>query len=232
MLIVLSGEAGAGKDAVARVLAEHHGYIMHSLSAPLKRFAEDMFGFSDTQLYGPSRYRNEPDPRWARPCSTCGGLGKVYGTDIPHAQCRGTGKLNDNSPRRVLQLLGDEWLRQMIHPDALTIRARSELEDLLADDCSVVINDARFANDRDNLRAWLGAHRVDVRALGKQVKSAAWRSHGSELSRPTDDEVEYVLVNPEEFPFPGLKTRVDDMLVKLASRIEVPEGHAVPARTP
>jgi hypothetical protein len=218
MLIVLSGKAGSGKDAVAQALANQHGYITYSLSAPLKRFAEDMFGFSDTQLCGPSRHRNEPDPRWARPCTTCGGMGKVYGTQIPHGPCEGTGKINDNSPRRILQTLGDEWIRQMIHPDALTMRARPELADLLADDCSVVVNDARFANDRDNLRAWLGAHRVDVRAPGKQVKPAAWRGHGSELSRPTDDEVEYVLVNPEEFPFPGLKARVDTMLRALSAK--------------
>lgn len=226
-LIVLSGEAGAGKDSVAKVLVDKHGYVAYSLAAPLKAFAKDMFGFTDEQLYGPSRCRNEPDPRWARPCPLCRGEGKIpYIHNLLPRQmcdtCKGMGKLNDNSPRRVLQLLGEEYLRQMVHPDALTMRAEGELVKMMGQmrgwpppHGGIVVNDARNANDRDNLHAWLGAVRVDVRAPGKESDGAEWRKHSSELSRPTDDQVEHVIVNDEEYPFPALEGKVAALLEKL-----------------
>jgi hypothetical protein len=214
-LIVLSGEAGAGKDSVAKILVENHGFWLYSLASPLKRFAEDMFGFTQEQLYGPSHSRNAPDPRWARPCLACNQSGKMFGHSEPHQLCGGTGQINDNSPRRVLQLLGEEYLRQMIHVDALTRRARPDIDKMLRMGTSVVVNDARNDNDRINLQAWLGAHRVDVRTPVSKDDGAEWRKHKSELSRPTDDQLEYVLMNEEEYPFPSLPKLVSDMLASL-----------------
>lgn len=221
-LIVLSGEAGAGKDSVAKLLVSRHGWVLYSLAAPLKRFLGDMFGFTDEQLYGPSSARNTPDPRWARPCGQCGGSG-TYTTEVAFApihtpcyECGGKGKVDDNSVRRIAQLLGDEWLRRMVHVDALTLRARPEIATLMNEGRSVVVNDARFSNDRSNLRRWLGAERVHVRAPGKVVdRTVAWRQHGSELDVPATTDVEYVLSNTEEYPFPSLGDRVSEMLCTL-----------------
>lgn len=211
--IVLSGEAGAGKDSVADLLASKHGYNKVSLSDAMKEFCGRVFGFSREQLYGPSHMRNAPDPRWARPCSHCKGDGHVQ----PHARvvcpkCDGTGKINDNSPRRILQLLGDEWGRQLIHPDIWTMSVRSSLEALLQANTRIVINDARFDNDRTNLRDWLGAKLVDVRTPNKKKDDAAWRQHASELSRPNDEQIDYVINNAEQWPFPSLPTTVTKML--------------------
>lgn len=226
-LIVLSGEAGAGKDSVAKVLVEEHGWELFSLAAPIKRFAADMFGFTNEQLYGPSSARNAPDPRWARPCDRCAFENVVPGklrppqnrgftnwgrTDVCQ-KCHGTGKLDDNSPRRVLMLMGEEFLRQMIHVDVFTMRAAPEIEGLLKQGRKVVVNDARNDNDRDNLHAWLGAHRVDVRSVRTASKEkTGWRTHASENRQPTDEQVEYVIQNDEEWPFPGLAAQVATML--------------------
>lgn len=217
-LIVLSGDAGAGKDSVAKILVEHHGWKLYSLAAPLKRFGADMFGFTDEQLYGPSSARNAPDPRWARPCTQCRGNGFIDERRCdPCMDCGGTGKVNDNSPRRVFQLLGEEYLRQMIHVDALTIRARPEIERMLSLGDKIVVNDARNDNDRDNLRAWLGAARVDVRSSRTQEikEGQEWRLHASEQRKATDDRLEHIISNDEEWPFPSLKDRVEEMLSKL-----------------
>lgn len=218
-LIVLSGEAGAGKDSVAKVLVERHGWETFSLAAPIKRFAADMFGFTDDQLYGPSSARNAPDPRWARPCPTCRGRGKQF-IDIPFKECfvtctacQGAKKLDDNSPRRVLMLMGEEFLRQMIHVDVFTMRAAPEIEGLLKQGRKVVVNDARNDNDRDNLHVWLGARRVDVRSIRTAKKEkTGWRTHASENRQPTDEQVEYVIQNDEEWPFPNLSGKVARML--------------------
>lgn len=213
--IVLSGEAGAGKDSVAKVLEEHHGFFMYSLSTSMKAFAGEVFGFTDDQLYGPSRSRNEPDPRWARPCPNCDATRP--GNCFTHCcdTCAGTGKLNDNSPRRILQLLGDEWARQMIHPDIWTMAARPHLERLLGAGKRIVINDARFENDRTNLHDWLGADRVDIQTPNKKKDGAAWRLHGSEMSRPSRTNLEYVLTNDEDYPFPNLDVKVQLMINSL-----------------
>jgi hypothetical protein len=211
-LIVLSGEAGAGKDSVAKVLVEKHGWTLYSLAGPLKRFAEDMFGFTKEQLYGPSSARNAIDKRWALKCLTCTGTGKVYGTDNMHAMCEGSGVVYPISPRTVLQPLGSEYLRDMLHPDILTMRARPDLEILLRSG-NVVINDARYDNDRNNLHEWLGAIRVDViGVVGKRTDGARWRQHQSELSRPEVDKIEFSILNDEEWPFPGLPDKVEAML--------------------
>lgn len=232
--IVLSGVAGAGKDAVAKILVEQYGWELYSLAAPLKRFAADMYGFTDEQLYGPSSARNAPDPRWARPCESCEATGSNWIEDPKLGAvkvengcpcCEGTGKINDNSPRRVLQLLGEEYLRQMIHRDALTMRARHELESLLwsisqQGHGGIVVNDARNDNDRDNLHEWLGAHRVDVRTarVRSHKPNEAWRQHASEQRLAQDLHVEHILNNDESWPFPSLGAHVDAMLMKLLGR--------------
>lgn len=225
MLIVLSGEAGAGKDSLADVLVKDHGFVKFSLSAPLKRFVEDMFGFTKDQLYGPSRMRNTVDKRWALKCLTCNGTGKVYGTDIEHAPCEGTGRVYPISPRSVLQLLGSEYLRDLIHPDCLSFRASWDLGDMMERNLNIVVNDARYQNDRNNLHEWLGAHRVDVRtSSGSKTKRKktkhAWRGHSSETDRPSDDQLEYVVDNVEEWPFPGLAVKVKEMLTYLDAQTE------------
>lgn len=224
-LIVLSGEAGAGKDSVADHLAETHGWIKFSLSAPMKRFCADMFGFTDEQLYGPSSARNAPDHRWMRPCPRCNktGMRPSYNaipgsipTQVRCDDCNGTGIINDNSPRRILMLMGEEFLRQMIHVDALTMRAAPEIKRLLETGQKIVVNDARNDNDRDNLHKWLGASRVDVRSIrtiGR--KKTGWRAHISENRQPKDDEVDYIIKNDEEWPFPSLPGLVKEMLQKL-----------------
>ncbi len=217
-LIVLSGTAGAGKDSVAKELVNSHGWELYSLAGPMKRFAADMFGFTDEQLYGPSKARNEPDPRWARPCQECAGVGFFPVRSLPCLMCAGTGLINDNSPRRILQLMGEEFLRQMVHPDVLTMRARPDLERMLSEGRSVVINDARNDNDRDNLHAWLGAHRVDVRT--ERVKPItpenAWRLHASEQRPAKDDSLEHVIHQGDErWPFPSMPGKVRRMLQEL-----------------
>lgn len=224
MIIVLSGEAGAGKDSTANILVERHGFTLFSLAGPLKRFAEDMFGFTKEALYGPSHARNAHNPKWDLKCPKCAGTGvsqierdtvNEYRGD-KCTRCGGTGK-TEISVRSTLQPLGSEYLRDMIHPDCLTFRASWDLREMLDKGMSVVVNDARYQNDRNNLHDWVGAHRVDVRAPTKKNDGAAWRQHASELDRPTDDQLEYILDNPEQYPFPSLPGRVETMLRELRS---------------
>jgi hypothetical protein len=110
--------------------------------------------------------------------------------------------------------MGEEFLRQMIHIDVLTMRAEPELKTLLLT-TNVVVNDARFENDRNNLHEWLDADRVDVKTNRKKNDDAKWRSHTSELSRPENEDIEYTIKNDEEWPFPSLAVSVHKMIIDM-----------------
>jgi len=62
-IIILAGNAGSGKDTVGSYLVEKYGAVTVAQADPMKRFAAEIFGFSEDQLWGPSSSRNAPDPR-------------------------------------------------------------------------------------------------------------------------------------------------------------------------
>ena len=114
----------------------------------------------------------------------------------------------------MLSLLGTEWAREMIHPDIWTMSARSRLTERLSTGARVVINDARYSNDRANLHDWFGGARVDVRTDRNKDDHQPWRLHRSERDRPGDDDVEHIIINNEAWPFPGLPDLVRWMLAR------------------
>lgn len=69
-LILFVGRAGSGKDTAAAMLAEYGGTVI-AQADPLKRFAQQVFGFTAKQLWGPSEYRNRPDERGGRAFLDC-----------------------------------------------------------------------------------------------------------------------------------------------------------------
>lgn len=63
-ILLLCGQAGAGKDAVAKVLKDRWNAQPIAQADPIKRLAKIFFKFSDLQLWGPSEERNKPDVRF------------------------------------------------------------------------------------------------------------------------------------------------------------------------
>jgi hypothetical protein len=66
MIIGLCGGAGTGKDAIADILVKNHGFVKVAFADPLKRICQDVYDFTDEQLWGPSAMRNAPDKRYLR----------------------------------------------------------------------------------------------------------------------------------------------------------------------
>ena len=66
MIIGLAGNAGAGKDLGAERLTKEHGFVRVAFADPIKRYAQDIYAFTDEQLWGPSEMRNKPDERYPR----------------------------------------------------------------------------------------------------------------------------------------------------------------------
>jgi hypothetical protein len=58
-ILLISGIAGSGKDSVAEHLVKTRGAVAVAQADILKRMVQELFGFSDTQLWGPSATRSE-----------------------------------------------------------------------------------------------------------------------------------------------------------------------------
>ena len=169
MLIGICGKAASGKSTIAEALESRLGFAEVSLTAPMKRAAADWFSFTDDQLYGESRNRNEPDMRWIR--------------------ADGTGL----TPRQFLQTLGTEVARKC-HPDVWIRRALESANFLLEERPGVVIPDVRFRNEVDAIKAAGG--KVIRLTRGDGLEGEAGR-HASETEQSgiPDEVFDYVLEN-------------------------------------
>lgn len=107
MIIGICGQAGSGKDTAADFLVKDHGFAKLSFADPMKRFCQEIFDFTDEQLWGPSSARNAPDLRYPRKF----GDGEISADErmVPVA----TEYL---TPRYALQKLGTEWGRDCYEP--------------------------------------------------------------------------------------------------------------------
>jgi hypothetical protein len=85
---------GAGKDTVANELVHSFGFVNIAMADPFKRFVQDVYKFSDEQIWGPSSGRNKPDQRYLRGMVDEEGLEPIFLT-----------------PRYALQSIGSEWGR-------------------------------------------------------------------------------------------------------------------------
>lgn len=144
-LIALAGRAGSGKNTAADML----GGRQIAFAEPLKRFCQEVFAFTDEQVWGRSEWRNAPDKRYPRgDCPSCFGTG-IGGPDQHCRECGGRG-LEYLTPRYALQTLGTEWGRGCfgnVWAELGVRRALAFPEDL------VVITDCRFINEAKSVRA-------------------------------------------------------------------------------
>lgn len=179
-IIGLLGHAGCGKDTVAQMI---FGYVWEAswlnaqhlaLANPLKRFCEEVFGFSETQLYGPSEERNKPDLRYPMPVPKPGtqihckkvdmfaplghgpdesvlGEYEVLGAFATEdGKCSACGEVLQKylTPRKALQTLGTDWGRALyedVWVDYGLRRAKTLAE--VSTNLFVIITDLRFLNE-------------------------------------------------------------------------------------
>lgn len=57
-----------------------------------------------------------------------------------------------HTPRHVLQTLGTDWGREMIHNDVWLLVAQRKINDLMGEGYSVVVTDVRFENETKLIR--------------------------------------------------------------------------------
>lgn len=117
--------AGAGKDTAADRLVAKHKFVRIGLADPLKRICQDVFQFSDEQLWGPSHMREAVDKRYPRGSEAYRSASEaeekamyaaLQADDQPSAEvhrraAEGYAMEGWLSPRVALQSLGTEWGR-------------------------------------------------------------------------------------------------------------------------
>jgi hypothetical protein len=133
MLIGFMGIKGSGKDTCADYLIEKYGFIKKSFADPLKRACQELFLFTNDQVFGTQEQKETPDPRW-------------FGC----------------TPRLALQYVGTDLLRNgldKIMPGLGTnvfthnFKLWYEAEKIKNPKLKVVIADVRFQNEIDFIQS-------------------------------------------------------------------------------
>lgn len=119
---------GCGKTTLADGLLGH-GYVRRSFAAPLKAMLRTLL---DHQGVPALRIHRMLD----------GDL-----KEVPAPELAG------RTPRRAMQALGTEWGRDCLGPDFWAAAALAECDLALTDGRGVVIDDVRFPNEADAIRA-------------------------------------------------------------------------------
>lgn len=202
--------AGAGKDQVANRLLQKHGFVLMSFADPLKRFLQDVYEFTDEQLWGESEKRTEPDTRYPRPPQHQ--LAAYLQQGLPTQYL---------TPRLALTSLGNDWGRECYDAtwvDYLKRTAKKLMAGgytysqqrglqpcIYANDdpwirpkIKVVVTDCRYFNEALAIRE-AGGLLVRVKRLAKEPFNPAQMNgkHASEVELPQwgDDMFDYIVDN-------------------------------------
>lgn len=134
-VIGIVGFKNSGKDTSAGYMIQDFGYTKDSFAAPLKDACAAIFGWDRDMLEGETlesrEWREIVDPYWSHK------LG-----------------IDDFSPRKALQLVGTEKLREGLHED-IWILSLSRRVVKISD--NVVITDCRFPNEIEAIRKLNGS---------------------------------------------------------------------------
>jgi dephospho-CoA kinase len=162
MIIGLCGAQGAGKDTVGNILVEKYGFQRISFASALKDMISSLFQWPRELLEGNTeesrQWRETVNEFWARK------------TNIP-----------DFSPRKALQLIGTDCLRNHFCKDIWVYIVESRIAELLQTDpkARIVLTDCRFINEMEMISRFSNSFVVKIeRNLTKESSSFV---HASEV---------------------------------------------------
>jgi hypothetical protein len=157
---------GSGKTTVAEILERQHGFVRNPLAFTLKEMTETFLTSVGFSPYDARELILDPELKEA-PIKELGGV----------------------TPRHLMQTLGTEWGRNCIHENVWVEVCIHRAKYWLRQGRSVVIDDVRFPNEADAIRA-AGGIIIRVIRPGAHVTS----SHASEGALDSY-EVDHQLMN-------------------------------------
>ncbi|AZL89235.1 ankyrin repeat protein [Megavirus baoshan] len=170
VLIGLMGNAGSGKTEGAKYLVDKWDFIEKSFADPLKKACQEMFLFTDEQVYGTQEQKETPDPRWF-----------------------------DCTPRKALQFVGTELFRDNLDKimpgldkNIFThhFKLWYEQQLIINPNIRVVVSDVRFQNEADFIRNLGGVVIKLERQLGEKTDT-----HSSEVELRNIKTFDYLIKN-------------------------------------
>lgn len=178
MLIGIAGKIGSGKDTVGEIIQRNiPGSEIKKFASPIKQIAGIILG-EDPRKFEDRIYRTAPlGPQW--------------------------GFL---TPRKILQLLGTEAGRDIIHPDIWINATFANWNQ----DTDWIITDVRFPNEAESIKK-RGGVVVHVKRDVETPKKYA--EHSSETSLDGYTKWDYVIDNSGTFD--ELEKKVKELLEKL-----------------
>lgn len=201
MILALCGHGGSGKDSVAQIIVEQHGFVQVAFADVLKRFLQEVFCFSDEQLWGPSENRDLQDHRYPREFYSRPAAGDDW---VPHCL----------TPRKGLTILGDALRecypnavvdygiriadRLITRPDGFEGYAYNPKHSLYPAGKrfrGVVFSDARLWRELERVRDTGGKLVRVLRPGGELDGEAGEHLTESEMDRIPDSEFHHVLNN-------------------------------------
>lgn len=196
----VSGQARAGKDSIADRLVSAHGFVRVGWADPMKRFVQELFDFTDEQVWGNAK--EAPDPRYLRRTRR-EGTDPALAVEVPEYL----------TPRYALQTIGTEWGRDCYpaiwieyglrvarkilahgheYNASIGLREHGGSAPLAA---GVVFSDCRFQNELEAVRA-AGGVLVRVKRPGRDG-AVGVAGHASEMEQAAipDSFFDHVIEN-------------------------------------
>ncbi len=157
IIIGLTGPAGSGKSTLAHYLVNKHNFAEMAFADPIRDMVAALLGITRLALD-----LQLADREWKE------------------------AKINeiDASPRRLMQTLGTEWGRHLIHSGLWVSLMNERLQDYLRGGLNgfagVVISDVRFENEADFIRTrglLLHVARPDLARIDQHESETGIRTH-------------------------------------------------------
>jgi hypothetical protein len=145
MIIGLCGAQGSGKDTVANILVSKHGFVRISFASALKDVISILFSWPREMLEGDTAesraWREAPDAEWSLK----------------------TG-IADFSPRKALQYVGTDLIRNRVYADIWVDIVKNRIRS--NPDAKIVVSDCRFINEVEMLKTFPNTSIVRVLRKG------------------------------------------------------------------
>ena len=180
-ILAISGFIGSGKDSVANYLIKEYGYNRESLASSLKDATAVIFGWPRNMLEGDTEHSRE----WRET------VDEWWSSELA---------MPDLTPRRVLQNLGTDVIRNNFHNDIWLLSLKKRLTD---NHNNVVITDCRFPNEIKLIKS-MGGKIIWVR----RGELPVWYDLAYSYNIDNDNEkfnilTNYYKVHPSEYKWIG-----------------------------